>query len=99
MENRLKYIRKLKGVTQAKLAKLAGTAQSHIAMIEKGERGIDFELAQRLARALGIKAYELLPIEEQPEQLTPEEKAVLDIFRKSKEANETTAADTTSKAG
>ena len=99
MENRLKYMRKLKGITQVELAKLAGTAQSHIAMIERGDRGIDFDLAQRLARALGIKTYELLPLEEQPEQLTPEEKAVLDIFRKSKQANETTTADTASKAG
>lgn len=98
MENRLKYLRKLKGLTQAELAKKAGTAQSHIAMIEKGERGIDFDLAFKLAKALGVKTYELLPLEEQPEELSEEEKEFLKLFRKSKETHND-SADTSAKTG
>ena len=85
MKNRLEIIRKQKGLTQTELAKRTGTRQSHISNMEKGERDIDTEMLIRLARALGVKAYELLPEEEQPEQLTPEEQKFVEMLRKSKE--------------
>lgn len=96
-ENRLKEIRKKIGLTQEELAAKANVSQAHIANIERGKRSLDFELAQKLARALGCRAYELLPLEEQPESLTAEEQEILRIFRKSKTAN--TDETTTTKAG
>ena len=90
MENRIKYIRKAKGLTQTELAKKAGTAQSHIAMIEIGERGLDFDLAYKIAKALDVKTYELLPLEEQPEKLSDDEQEVLTMWRKQKKANTNT---------
>lgn len=80
--NRLKELRKQAGLTQIELAERAGTAQSHIANIEKGKRDIDFELAYRLAKALNVKPYELLPLDWQPETITPAEQAILDMIRK-----------------
>lgn len=97
MKNRLEIIRKEKGLTQTELAKRAGTRQSHISNMEKGERDIDTEMLIRLARALGVKAYELLPEEEQPEQLTQEEKKFIEMLRKSKETPAQQSAET--KAG
>lgn len=85
--NRVRELRKMRGLTQTELATLVGTSQSHIANIEKGLRDIDINLLIRLARALRVKAYEILPEEEQPEILSEEEKAILALFRKSKANN------------
>lgn len=85
--NRVCELRKMRGLTQTELATLVGTSQSHIANIEKGLRDIDINLLIRLARALRVKAYEILPEEEQPEILSEEEKAILALFRKSKANN------------
>ena len=90
MRNRLEILRKQKGLTQSELAKLAGIGQPAVALMEKGKRDIDTEMLIKLARALNVKAYELLPEEEQPETLTSEERAFIDLFRKSKQ---TTAED------
>lgn len=85
--NRVRELRKMRGLTQTELATLVGTSQSHIANIEKGLRDIDINLLIRLARALRVKAYEILPEEEQPEILSEEEKAIIALFRKSKANN------------
>lgn len=85
--NRVRELRKMRGLTQTELATLVGTSQSHIANIEKGLRDVDINLAIRIARALSVKAYEILPEEEQPEILSEEEKAILALFRKSKANN------------
>jgi len=94
--NRLKFLRKQVGLTQIELSKKAGISQAHIANIENGKRDIDFGVAIKLASALGVKACELLPLDEQPETLSAEEKEFLRLFRKSKANNGN--ADTTAKA-
>lgn len=80
--NRLKELRLKAGISQTELAERAGMVQPHIANIENGKRDIDFELAERLAKALNIKPYELMPAEWQPETITPQEQAILDMIRK-----------------
>ena len=90
-------MRQEKGLSQTELAEKAGTVQAHIANIENGKRDIDIEMMIKLAKALGVKAYELLPEEEQPETLTPEEQAFIDLFRKTKETANKPASET--KAG
>jgi putative transcriptional regulator len=87
MENRLKELRKAKKLTQEQLAKIVGISQSYISDIEKGVRDMDFTLAERFAKALNIKPYELMPLEWQPQPVTPAEQQILDMIRK------TTAAD------
>ena len=89
--NRLKELRQKAGYSQAELAQRAGTAQSHIANIENGKRDIDFELAERLAKALGVKPYELMPLEWQPQPITPAEQAILDMIRKTTTADNSQA--------
>lgn len=87
MDNRLKELRKAKKLTQEQLADMVGVSQSLIALIEKGKRDIDFTLAEQLAKALNVKPYELMPLEWQPQPITPAEQQILDMIRK------TTAAD------
>ena len=82
MENRLKELRKAKKLTQDQLAKIVGISQSYVSDIEKGVRDIDFALAERFAKALNIKPYELMPIEWQPQPITPAEQQILDMIRK-----------------
>lgn len=94
--NRIKQIRKGLRITQAELGKAVGVSTAYITMIENGDRDMDTTLMRKIAKALKVKPYELLPIDEQPEVLTPEEKEFLRLFRKSKANNGN--ADTTAKA-
>lgn len=94
--NRIKQLRKNLKITQAELAKQVGIAVSYMTMIENGDRDMDTTLMRKIAKALNVKPYELLPEEEQPETLSAEEKEFLRLFRKSKANNGN--ADTTAKA-
>jgi DNA-binding XRE family transcriptional regulator len=49
----LAAMRLKKGLSQAALAQLVGTSQSHIARMEKGDDDIRLSTARRLAEALG----------------------------------------------
>lgn len=73
-------------MTQENLASLIGVSQPQIQRIENGVCGLTLEQIEAFAKALGVKPYELLPEEWQPEQLTQDEKAFIDLFRKSKES-------------
>jgi len=57
----LKTLREEKGLTQAQLAKAAGTTQEYVAMLETGVRkNPTIETLKRLAKALGVPVTELL---------------------------------------
>ncbi len=57
----LAFWRAKRGVTQARLAKAAGTTQPHIADIESGKHGPSFDLMARIAKALRVKIDDLAP--------------------------------------
>lgn len=80
--NRIKELRKIKKLTQQELAKLVGLDYTHIGRIENGERTLDVEYLEVFATALGVKPYELLPKEWQPQTITEEEQQILALFRK-----------------
>ena len=50
----LAFWRSKRGLTQAALAKAAGTTQPHIADLEVGEPGGSFEMMTRIAKTLNI---------------------------------------------
>ena len=50
----LAFWRAKRGITQAALAKAAGTTQPHIADLESGKHGGSLEIMARIARALNI---------------------------------------------
>ena len=54
--NNLKYYRRKKGLTQAKLAKMADIAEQYYQKLEYGKSKPGHEVAQRLATALGVPA-------------------------------------------
>ena len=81
--NRIKELRKERRLTQQQLAEKVGISYTHLGRIEKGERGLDMEYIPAFAAALNVKPYELLPLEWQPEEITPEEREILRMIRKS----------------
>lgn len=68
MENRIKKLRKERGLTLQELADLVypSTVSPQIMKLERGERGLDLNWMGRLSKALNCKPYELLPEEWQP---------------------------------
>lgn len=60
MNQRLRSIRRAKGLTLEELADMTGTQGSYLGRIERGERGLSPKMAQRLAPALGVDAEFLL---------------------------------------
>ncbi len=57
----LSFWRSKRGMTQAKLAKAAGTTQPHIADLESGKHGGSLEIMARIAKALRVKIDDLAP--------------------------------------
>jgi len=53
-EDSLRTLRLKKGLSQARLAALVGTTQSHIARVESGATDVQVGTLMRLAQALGI---------------------------------------------
>ncbi|RKS26532.1 DNA-binding XRE family transcriptional regulator [Flavobacterium endophyticum] len=56
---KIKELRKLRGLSQEKLANLAEIDRTYLPTIEKGERNVSIEIIERLAIALGVKIKDL----------------------------------------
>src|SRR5438046_1221562 len=56
---KLKEVRNRKNVTQQKLARLIGSSQSRIAMMERGRQDVSLDLICRALFALGLSRGEL----------------------------------------
>ena len=80
--NRIKELRQARKLTQQQLAEKVGLSYTNLGRIEKGERGLDMEYIPAFAAALDVKPYELLPKEWQPEEISPEEREILRMIRK-----------------
>ena len=60
LPQRLRTARKTKGLSQAELAKRAGTDQAHISRMESGETGASLDIVTRIAKELGITVSHLV---------------------------------------
>jgi len=58
---RLREVRHDIGVSQEKLAELAGLHRTYVSSIERGERNVSLMNIERLARALDVTMAELMP--------------------------------------
>ncbi|ALM49096.1 transcriptional regulator [Flavobacterium psychrophilum] len=56
---RIKQLRKVKGLSQEKLANLADIDRTYLPTIEKGERNVSIIVIEKLAIALGINIKDL----------------------------------------
>jgi len=83
LASNLKKNRKKCGISQSKLAELAGISTQYIAMIELSRQFPTPEVLERIAAALGIEAYELFSVPPSPESSM--ERLHKDIIREIRE--------------
>jgi len=57
---RVKEERRKKGLSQERLAEIAGVHRTYIGMIERGEKNITLENIEKIAKALGKEPGDLL---------------------------------------
>jgi transcriptional regulator with XRE-family HTH domain len=67
--DRLRELRRSRGMTQAELARRAEVSVTHLSELENAEIAPGIDLVDRLARALGAAPAELLPSGAPPEPL------------------------------
>ena len=58
---RLRRVRERAGISQEKLADLAGLHRTYVSSVERGKRNISILNIERLARALGVSMAKLMP--------------------------------------
>jgi transcriptional regulator with XRE-family HTH domain len=58
---RLRQVRQKKGISQEKLAELAGLHRTYVSSVERGERNISLLNIEKLAQALGVRMSDLMP--------------------------------------
>lgn len=63
--DRLRGIRGNVGISQEKLAEIAGLHRTYVSSVERGERNVSLETIERLAVALGCTMASLMPDFEQ----------------------------------
>lgn len=56
----LRAIRQTRGISQEKLAELAGLHRTYVSSVERGQRNISIDNIERLAHALSITPLELV---------------------------------------
>lgn len=90
--NRIKEFRKMRKLTLEELARKLNVSYSAVQKLESGTVDLDINWMRKIAEVLRVKPYELLPIDMQPDEITPEEREILRMIRKSKDnnSNETT---------
>lgn len=61
-QNRVRQIRKARGMTLEELADKVGLSHTHISRIENGRRGLSMPIAERIAKAMDSTAAEVLGV-------------------------------------
>ena len=58
---RLRTTRQRKGISQERLAEVAGLHRTYVSSVERGKRNISLMNIERLATALGVAMSDLMP--------------------------------------
>ena len=58
---RLKSVRTKRGISQERLAEIAGLHRTFVSLIERGQRNITLETIEKLATALDVGMPDLMP--------------------------------------
>jgi len=72
LKNVVRYHRRLSGLSQAELAKLAGVGKTVVFDIEHGKESVQFDTLKKVLAALNIKFILQSPVSKQHEKEQPE---------------------------
>lgn len=79
--NRLRFLRKRAGISQARLAQLSGVSQPAISQLENDERPLTLDWMRIFARIFGVTPADLLDDEDNPHRLDPDELGLIEDYR------------------
>lgn len=79
--NRVRELRKARGMSQADLAQAAGISQPAISQIENDTRPITLDWLRTFARILDVAPADILDDQDYPDRLTPEERELIEHYR------------------
>ncbi len=79
MKNRIKELRKLRGLTLEALAERLNASNQHVSHLENGRRRLTVDWIERIAKALGCHPFELL--DDRLAVKSEREEALLELFR------------------
>jgi len=85
-DNRIREWRKKAGLTQGELGDRIGLHQTQIGNLENGSRNLTLEWARRVAKALSVRVVDLLDENDNPDQMSDEERALLTHYRAADDA-------------
>ena len=80
-DNRIRELRKARGVSQAELGRMIGMHQTMVGNIENGNRSLTVEWARRFAKALSVSVADLLTEDDNPGRLRDDEAELLKAYR------------------
>ena len=80
-DNRIRELRKRAKLSQTQLGEAVGLHQTQIGNLENGSRNLTIEWARRIAKVLDVTVADLLGEQDNPDRLTDEERALLQLFR------------------
>ena len=78
---KLKTVRKSKGISVYKLSQMSGVSETHIRDLERGDRNSSFDTLSRLVTPLGLSLSELFNESEDMMFLNHDEKELIECFR------------------
>lgn len=77
---RIRTIRKTKGLTQQQLAELSGLDDAYIGSMERGERNFSIDTLEKVILALEIPATELFYVSENLDELQKSQRQAIDEY-------------------
>jgi len=82
IKNRVREIRKMRKMTLEELAEKLNVSYSAIQKLDAGTVDLDTQWMRKLAVVLNVEPFEFLPLDMQPQAVTPEEMEILRMIRK-----------------
>lgn len=82
IKNRVREIRKMRKMTLEELAERLNVSYSAIQKLDAGTVDLDTQWMRKLAVVLDVEPFEFLPLDMQPQAVTPEEMEILRMIRK-----------------
>jgi transcriptional regulator with XRE-family HTH domain len=79
--NRIRELREAIGMTQVELARRINVTPPALQKVEAGARGLDQQWMRRIAPHLGVTPADLLPLDDNPYALQPDERDLIDSYR------------------